>query len=341
MGEHLESRGHEVRMVSYDRGLRNLRDRFDFFETVGLHIASRDNRVSVPLTIVENLRKSGPIVRKFRELRRKLFIEFQPDGVITDFEPMTAYLAWMRGVPLITIDNQHRIRYMEYPCPPGLAAERRTTELVIRLMVPRPDVSLATTFYFDKPKNDRTFLFPPILRDDVRAIAASRGDQVLVYLSFGFDSFLERLRALTDERFIVYGYDRDDIEGNIAFRKFSREGFLRDMAASKAVMATAGFTTLTEGLYYRKPYLALPMKGQFEQQLNAHLLETLGYGINSPDGSAESVRRFLDALPEFEKRLETYRTADNSAVTAKLDELLADGCAELKRLARRQGPRTQ
>jgi uncharacterized protein (TIGR00661 family) len=335
MGEHLEARGHDLRMVSYDRGLRNLRDRFNVFETAGLHIASRDNKVSVPRTITENLAKSPRMFAKMRELRRTLFVEFQPDAVITDFEPMTAYLAWLRKVPLISLDNQHRIRYMDYPCPPGLDRDRRTTELVIKLLVPRPDVSLTTTFYYDKPKNDHTFLFPPILRDEVRTVTPSRGEHILVYLSFGFDSFLDRLRGYTGERFIVYGYDRDETDRNFTFRKFSREGFLHDMATSKAVMATAGFTTLTEGLYYRKPYLALPMKGQFEQQLNGFLVEQLGYGMNAPEGDAESIRRFLELLPGFEAKLESYRAEDNSAIEDKLDELLADDCTELKRYAKR------
>ncbi len=31
-------------------------------------------------------------------------------------------------------------------------------------------------------------------------------DHILVYLSFGFDSFLEVMKNLTREKFIVYGY---------------------------------------------------------------------------------------------------------------------------------------
>lgn len=337
IGTYLESRGHDVRMVSYDRGLKNLRDRFDVFEIAGLHIANSDNRVSVPRTIVENLAKSPRMIGKARELRRELFVEFQPDAVITDFEPVTAYLAWMRGVPLITLDNQHRMRYMESPCPPGLGRDKRMTELVIRMLVPRPDVSLATTFYFDKVRNDHTFLFPPILRDDVRAIAPERGGHVHVYLSFGFDSFVELLRGEPGERFVLYGYDRDDTEGNITYRKFSREGFLRDMASSKAIIATAGFTTLTEGLYYRKPYMTLPMKGQFEQQLNGYLLQDLGYGLNAPRPDADSLRLFLNSLADFEVNLASYRAEDNSAIQQKLDELFADDCAELKWFASRRG----
>jgi uncharacterized protein (TIGR00661 family) len=333
MGSYLESQGHEIRMVSYDRGYKNLHERFDVFETIGLHIANRDNKVSVPRTVSENLGKSPKMLGKAAALRRELFIKFRPDAVISDFEPQTAYLAWACGVPLISLDNQHRIRYMEYPCPPGMDRDRRMTELVIRLMVPRPNVSLATTFYFGKTKNDHTFLFPPILREDVRAITPETGDHIHVYLSFGFDSFVDLLREETGELFVLYGYNRDDVEGHITYRKFSRDGFLRDMATSKGVIATAGFTTLTEGLYYRKPYMTLPMTGQFEQQLNGYLLQELGYGVNAPQPDADRLRFFLNSLSDYQGNLESYRAEDNAKIEAKLDELLADDCAELKRFA--------
>jgi uncharacterized protein (TIGR00661 family) len=54
------------------------------------------------------------------------------------------------------------------------------------------------------------------------------------------------------------------------------EGFLHDLARCKGVIATAGFTLITESLHLGKPYLALPMRGQFEQELNALLLAELG-----------------------------------------------------------------
>lgn len=331
MGSYLQSRGHAIKMMSYDRGLRNLRDHFDVTETAGLHIANKDNRVSVPRTVTENLAKLPAFRRSMATARRELFRAFKPDAVITDFEPLSAYLAWYCGVPLISLDNQHRMRYMESPCPPNLANDARLTGLVIRMMVPKPAVSLATTFYFGKVKNDHTFLFPPILRDDVRAITSSKSEAVLVYLSFGFDSFLETLRAKADHQFVVYGYDRTAQEGNLAFRPFSRDGFLRDMASSRAVIATAGFTTLTEALYYRKPYLALPMKGQFEQELNGFLVEHLGYGLNGTDRFTE----FLTNVEKFEDKLQAYRAEDNSAIEQKLDELLADNARQLKLYATR------
>lgn len=327
MASHLVRQGHTLRLVSYDRGYRNLKDDFETFETEGLCIASQDNKVSVVKTFTENLKRLPERFKSLQRLRRQLFKEFQPDCVITDFEPMTAYLANHYSLPLVTIDNQHRMRYVKYERPPGSAVGARTTKDIIRAMVPRPDVSLVTVFCPGETRNDRTFLFPPILRREVLELALTEGDHVLVYTTSGFETCLDALKGLRRERFLVYGYDRSDSEGPLAFKPFSREGFLRDLAAAKAVIATAGFTLISEALYLAKPYLALPMQGQFEQELNAFQLEQLGYGKNVAEATAEAIGDFLYRLSDYRERLREYQAGDNSQIKAKLDELLADGCA--------------
>lgn len=327
MAAHICDQGHDLWLVSYDRGYRNLKDDFRVFETEGLCIASADNRVSIVKTFTENLRRLPEGHRRLQELRRRLFQEFQPDCVITDFEPMTAYLAHHYDIPLVTIDNQHRMRYLEYDCPKDLEFDSQVTKNIIRAMVPRPDVSLVTTFSFDPVRNDRTFLFPPILRREVLALQPQRGAHVLVYVTGDFDSLLQQLHAFGRERFRVYGCGERESHGVLTYKPFSKTGFLRDLASAKAVVATAGFTLISEALCLRKPYLALPMQGQFEQQLNGYQLSNLGYGKNVDDVRAEAIGDFFYRLPDYEERLSQYLAGDNSAIKAKLDELLADDCA--------------
>ncbi len=330
VASYLESQGHDVKIISYDRGYRNLKDRFDVTETEGLHIASFDNKVDLLETFQDNLTRLPQGFEKGRLIRHELFKDFQPDCVITDFEPVSAYFANHYDLPLITIDNQHRLRYMKYDCPSEFIADKEMTKAVIRSMVPRPDVSLVTTFYYGESKNDHTFFFPPILREDVRAITPSTGEHILVYLTSGFETFLEMIGTFPRETFIVYGYDRDETVGNISYKPFSKAGFTKDFASAKAIMATAGFTLLTESLFLKKPYFAMPMKGQFEQEVNGIFLENLNYGKNCREVSREKIASFLYFIPEYQATLETYRTEDCSALFEKLDELLANNCAVAK-----------
>jgi uncharacterized protein (TIGR00661 family) len=322
----LRERGHEVLGASYGRGYANLKDGFELVEIEGLSLASVDNRVSARRTVAENLAKLEAGVAGWRRLRQA-FKELAPEVVITDFEPLSAHLAQHYKLPLVTLDNQHRMRYMRYPCPPELRRDALVTEAVIRAFVPRPDVSLVTTFWFGEVKNARTFLFPPILRREVLALAPRDDGHVLVYFTHGFESFLERLAALRGERFLVYGTGRTGREGNLEHRAPSRDGFLDALAGAKAVVATAGFTLMTEALHLGKPYLALPMAGQFEQELNALLLADAGYGLNGRAGRADMLAEFLARLPEYRARLAAYPRGDNSAIEGMLERLLAGGGA--------------
>jgi len=331
MAGHLVEQGHTVRLVSYDRGYQNLRDDFDVFETEGLSIASEDNKVSVVRTFTENLKRLPDGFRSLQRLRRELFKEFQPDCVLTDFEPMTAYLANHYGLPLVSIDNQHRMRYVKFERPPHSAVDARATKAIIRAMVPRPDVSLVTAFCYGETRNDRTFLFPPIVRRAVLDRQPTTGEHLLVYLTSGSQTCLDALREFVRERFLVYGYDRSDSDGPIQFRPFSRDGFLDDLASSKAVIATAGFTLISEALCLGKPYLAMPMAGQFEQELNGFQLAKIGYGKNMPEVDAEAIGDFLYHLPDYRTALTDYACGDNRQIKAKLDELLADNCALARR----------
>jgi uncharacterized protein (TIGR00661 family) len=247
---------------------------------------------------------------------------------------MTAYLAHHYDLPLITVDNQHRLRYVKYEFPSEWELDQAVTKNIIRAMVPRPDVSLVTAFLFGETRNDRTFLFPPILRREVLELDPEPGDHVLVYVTSAFASLLTELRRFGRERFHVFGYDRSEQDGVLAFQPFSKQGFLRSLATAKAVIGTAGFTLISESLYLQKPYLALPMRGQFEQQLNAYQLDQLGYGKGVDEVNAEAIGDFLYRIPDYKSRLAAYQAGDNSAIKAKLDELLVDNAAEARQFHR-------
>jgi len=323
---HLEGGGHRVRVVTYGQGVENLGDDFTVTAVEGLHFATAENRVSVIRTLVENLSRLPEGSRKAAAVR-KLFKSFRPDCVITDFEPITAYLAAHYNLPLVTIDNQHRMRYMKYPCPRNLRKDALAAETIIRAIVPRPSVSLVTTFYYGEVSNSRTLLFPPILRKEVTSLKPSTGKNVIVYLTRGFDALLRQLPRFTRENFIVYGDKGAVRSGNIRYKERSRLGFLKDLSECRAVIGTAGFTLITESLHLGKPYLALPMRGQFEQELNGLLLAASGYGKNCRRTTEEAVGDFLYRLPDYRKKLGEYRSEDNSAIKKKLDELLTDGCS--------------
>jgi hypothetical protein len=99
----------------------------------------------------------------------------------------------------------------------------------------------------------------------------------------------------------------------------------------RSVLATAGFTLISETLYLGKPYLAMPMHGQFEQQLKALCLGEIGCGLNAGVVNHDVVKIFFDCLPSLSTVAENYSIKlhavnpgqANAAICSKLDELLS------------------
>lgn len=336
MAVHLQNAGHKVRLASYDRGFENLCNDFDVIEIEGLTIASSDNRVSRLATIRDNLLRL-PAGMKSLDRLKDVFHQFRPNVVISDFEPMTAYLAEHYQVPLISLDNQHRMRYVEFQVPAGSESQANNTKMLIRAMIPWPSVSLVIAFTPGSTTNDRTFIFPPIVKKAVRNALPTEGDHHLVYLTSGYDSLISILKSISNQKFHVYGYNRRAVDGNLEFFENSTDGFVAHLASAQSVIATAGFTLISEALYLRKPYFALPMVGQFEQELNGWQLRESGYGNFALAPSRESIVEFIHNLDNYRTRLDTYERDDGSRIAKKLLSLVANDAAlawEFKRSRR-------
>ena len=318
---HLNSQGHRVRVTSFDRGYQNLKGDFDVTEIDGLRLTYVHNRVRYGKTVLRNLLHLPKTARTVRSLGRKAEA-WSLDLVITDFEPITCHVGHKLGLPIIAIDNQHLLTDAEITYPKEYRKEAAATKIVTKLMTPRADAYLVISFFTARVKKKTTSLFPPILRAEVLNAAAAGGDAVLVYVTSGAAELAELLKSVRG-RFLCYGFGREGKDQNLEFRKPSLDSFLRDLSGCKAVIANAGFSLISEALYLGKPYLAWPVKRQFEQIFNAFYIDRMGYGAYWDDLNKERVESFLFNLQKYREQLASYSRADNSALFAKLDELIA------------------
>jgi uncharacterized protein (TIGR00661 family) len=320
---HLLRRGHRVRVASFDRGLKNLQGDFEVIEIDGLRLAYVHNRVRYGRTILRNLRDLPQATRSIRKLERHAR-NWDLDLVITDFEPVTCHLGHKLGLPVIAIDNQHLLTDTEISYPREFRREAAAAKLVTRLMTPRAEAYLVISFFTPKVKernSDRTFLFPPILREEVLRTTPTVGDDVLVYVTSATPELAELLKSVR-QKFVCYGFGREGRDANLEFRKPGLGTFLSDLADCRAVIANAGFSLISEALYLGKPYLAWPVKRQFEQVFNAYYIAKMDYGAYWDELNKARVESFLFNVDLYRDKLATYPRVDNSALLAKLDELI-------------------
>src|SRR5579871_629136 len=146
---HLQSQGHKLHLVSFDRGLRNLRESFPVTEIFGFQITYINNRVRYKRTVASNLVKAPKAARSLKELSH-LVEENNIELVITDFEPLTCHVGHRKGLPVIAIDNQHAITNTRVSLPHGFKRDIAAVKMVTRMMTPHADAYLY--FHFFPPR---------------------------------------------------------------------------------------------------------------------------------------------------------------------------------------------
>ena len=182
-----------------------------------------------------------------------------------------------------------------------------------RAMVPTAGDYVITTFFKPPLLGGRTVLVPPIVRTSIVEAQPERGEHLVVY-SGGSDELIDALRVCgVPSR--VYGM-RDGPEvgttdGAIEYRPRSIDGFLEDLVSARGVITGGGFSLLSEAVYLGKPVLSVPLRGQFEQLMNARYLQREGFGLCAPAIDAPTLSEFLDRLDAFHDRLGEYVQAGN------------------------------
>lgn len=204
------------------------------------------------------------------------------DLVVADHEPFLPRAARRAGVPVVALSHQLVLTHTRVRVPFRYAPSAWGTRAGIALLEPPGETpAIVPSFFFPPLRAGRdATLVGPTLRDDVLNARPSRDGPVLVYLNegTGMDAFLATLGAI-GVRAVVYGAPRGAVAPpGVVLRPPGRAAFLHDLARARAVVATAGFTLLSEALHLGKPILALPNRGFFEQTVNALYLERLGRG---------------------------------------------------------------
>ncbi len=172
----------------------------------------------------------------------------------------------------------------------------------------------------------RAKILPPLLRETVLERQPSAGGHVVAYQGYTtFASFLPFLRAIPSE-VMVYGFDSSGVDGNLVFKKNSESGFLDDLASCRYVICGGSHTLISEALFYGKPVIAFPIKGAFEQYLNAFYLERLGYGRYSPGfrPRTEFIPAFEAKLPDLKQRLGQQNFCGNPEIFALVERFIRE-----------------
>ncbi len=218
--------------------------------------------------------KSSDVKRFFRELEALDLSSY--DLVINDFEPVSAWAARKQGVPCVGLSNQLALLDPLIPRP-KTAGLGRVFPRLMRHYAPT-DAAYALHYLPREP-----FTFSPLIARECRELAIGDKGHYLVYLPFYSDrEIIKALKRFREVQWKVFSkHTKSSYRySNIDFEPIQRSRFLQALGDCRGVLAAAGFGISSEALFLGKKLLLLPMKAQYEQRFNAHVLK-MYFGVES------------------------------------------------------------
>lgn len=249
-----------------------------------------------------------------------------PDLVISDYDMVSAQIAYLFNAPLVTLDQQSK--FLGYECPPIDAFTPDEHRMRLGYFFPKARARVATSFfpvpYAPVPEFPVTII-PSIIGHDVTGLVPAPVDgTVLVYLSSAnhiaqpLDELLAVFGEFTDHRFTCFvGADAASVPDNVTLRPNGRADFIDCLRHSDAVIATAGHNLITEALYLHVPMFLLPFD-HYEQQLNARVITDAGLGAAAATVTKDNLGAFLGNLDAYRRQRRatdrTFGSFDGDAV---------------------------
>lgn len=300
IGQRLISQGHEVKFCASGKSLAYLSRYFGnkVKEISGLSFVYNNGSVAPFRTAKKNL-MDYPVTRtRNTRVYEQHFESFDPDIILSDFEPFSAWWAWRNNVPYLSLDHEHLLTHFKLEHNYRDWFSRMTAEIVTKCYYIEAQKYLTLNFFKVPSKSRSAMIVPPVVRPAVLDNSPTEGRHVLFYSTDASarEKLVKILNCFTSQEFVIYGFNQNSQEGNCIFKETSTEGFLHDLASCRGVIATAGFSLLSECLHYRKRMLLLPVLGQYEQMVNAYYYEKLGLGFTSKKLDREVLGKFLEVL---------------------------------------------
>ena len=264
---------YDVYIFSSERAYDYLNSKFEnVYEIGGFNTVYINNKVNNLKTLANALKRNPTNMKIGYENLYKKARELRPDVIVTDFEIYATMVSKLLNIPLISLDNIHMITQAKIHYPENKRVEMLKAKGVIKTYVVKPKIHILTSFFYPPVRSKKNaVIYPPVIREDILKLKPTNGDHIIVYqTSRESVKLVKKLKSLKDEKFIVYGFDKEKIDGNLTYKSFNEDEFYDDLASAKAVICNGGFTFISESISLKKPIYSIPAIGNFEQTLNGY-----------------------------------------------------------------------
>jgi uncharacterized protein (TIGR00661 family) len=282
---------------------------------VDIAVSGNNHQIDIPHEIKYNFKgfsfsyNSDGSINKFKTFLNSDFSTFLKDiklnckdydRVISDFEPVTSWASKIQSCESFGISNQYSFLSKKLPRPNNV---RYLDEFIIKNFAP------CKKYFGLSYDNYDEFIYTPIIRDDVIKNTSSKKDHYVIYLpNKHVLSYLKMLTYFQKTPFYIFTSEVTKIHShkNVKIIPVNKNLFLDQFLNCQGVITNSGFQTTSEAIYLNKKVLTIPIKGQYEQEVNSNLLTNFNVKV----GDIEDISEFILSSKKTKKVLWNDPTTD-------------------------------
>ncbi len=311
----LTSNGHEVvhtfigqsdRRVIPNYFLEQIDSKVESIRSPNFILDKNSRALKLAKSITYNTRFIGTYKKSLNKIHQKVN-ETKPHAIINFYEILGGfYFRFYHplNVKHICIGRPFLTNHPDFPFEPDRNMEKRLYLLNNFITSQNCDKFLALSFRpYDPIRIRNIVVVPPLLKEEVKTGKANYEDFMLGYMvndgyaeeiiSWHEDHKEVKIHCFWDRKNMPEAYIPHE---NLTFHLIDDALFNNLMKRCKGFISTAGFESICEAMYLKKPVLMVPVEGQYEQACNAIDGEIAGAGIKA---SSFDISRFIDYLPNF------------------------------------------
>jgi uncharacterized protein (TIGR00661 family) len=311
--KHYLSKGFNIIILTYGHGLsffKNELKNIEIVEVANPYYVGDKNGLNFKLTAEHPLNQVNFELINSKALSK--IVDTNIKLVISDYEMVSAKYAYLKNIPLITIDQQSKFLIGNFPQELNGTSYKDEVER-LSLFFPKAYQRIAISFFKvikDKKSKYKVDIIAPNI--DL-GILKNKEDPftILVYISgqikseIKVEEWIKLLKQQSNYRFHLFIKNDIDLteEDNIKIYPHNDINYIKMFEKCSAIISTAGHSLISEAIYYEKPIYAIPLN-LYEQQINADKIKEGKFGTSSQQLEASELEIFLMNITKYKKNIQ-------------------------------------
>jgi len=318
----------KILIACYDNSYDYFKDKYPTIKIKGYKLTGDSLKINWSKFALQNLLLPTYWTIGALKVRLQEF-KFNPDLIITDFEPAGISLSRLLNKKCISVFGFDPILYEKYKKENKTSIKEKVQAFYYKNIYHQADMAIIPTLIDKRQQHlEYTYINPSIritpeeLDDEKTLMQELKLKKKPILIMLGGSNFgkllTNHLTHLADkfkEEFIIFGGDLNQkFPKNIKYIRYTPE-FLKYLKVCKGIITLGGQKTLAEALIYKKPILSFPIKEHIEQQLNAYSIKDLiivSHKHTRKDFET-TLKEFIKEMPSLQNKVNNYELKTNGA----------------------------